>query len=181
MLPFRNLILIDRNHSTPVYLQIANRLIQLITEGLLQPGSKLPSSRILSEIISVHRKTVVAAYEELLSQDWIASIPRKGVIVSLELPEIKPRTFKAKIKAGVYSGKSAYAFASPVPVNYPSELSGFRLVINDGLPDARIAPIDSLMSEYKVILQHSSKRKAPSPGDAAGSAVLRKELCDFFC
>jgi GntR family transcriptional regulator/MocR family aminotransferase len=180
MLPFSNLILIDTNLSTPVYLQIANRLIQLITEGILQPGSKLPSSRMLAEIISVHRKTVVAAYNELLSQDWVESIPRKGVIVSLRLPEIKPRTFKAKTKGGVYSTKAAFHFANPVPVNYPSDLQGFRLIVNDGLPDARIAPTDLLMNEYKRMLQYSSKRKAPSPGDAAGSARLRNELCQFF-
>jgi GntR family transcriptional regulator/MocR family aminotransferase len=180
MLPFINLILIDRSHSTPVYLQIANRLIQLITEGLLQPGSELPSSRMLAEMISVHRKTVVAAYNELISQDWIESIPRKGVIVSLQLPEIKPRTFKAKTKARVYSERSAFAFASPVPVTYPSDLNGFRLIVNDGLPDARIAPTDSLMSEYKRVLQYSTKRKAPPAGDAAGSDKLRNELCHFF-
>jgi GntR family transcriptional regulator/MocR family aminotransferase len=180
MLPFGNLISLDRNHTMPVYLQIANRLIQLITEGLLKPGSELPSSRMLAEIINVHRKTVVAAYNELLSQDWVESIPRKGVIVSLQLPEIKPRTFKAKTKDGVYSESSAFVFASAVPVNYPSDLSGFRLIVNDGLPDARIAPNDLLLNEYKRVIQQSSKRKVNAPGDAAGSGILRNELCTFF-
>ena len=180
MLPFQNLIIVDRKHPNPVYLQIANRLIQLITEGLLQPGSKMPSSRALSELINVHRKTIVAAYDEMASQDWIETTPRKGVVVSLKLPEIKPRSFNQKQKSAVYTAQSTFKFRLPVPVNYPSTLDAYQLIVNDGLPDARIAPINELLTGYKGVFQNTSRRKTLPPGDAAGSVRLRNELCRFF-
>lgn len=180
MLPFQSLIIIDRKQPTAIYLQIANRLIQLITEGLLQPGSELPSTRMLSGLVSVHRKTAVAAYEELFSQDWIEIIPRKGVIVSMKLPEVKARRFKRTIIELSYSGPSPFSFKPPVPVNYPSTLSSFKLIVNDGLPDARIAPVHSLLGEYKSGFKFSAKHKAMPPGDAAGAVALRQELCYFF-
>src|SRR5215471_4609977 len=89
-LPYSSLITINKKTATPVYQQISNGIISLIREGMIRPGSSIPPSRAMAAMLRVHRKTVVAAYEELTSQDWIESAPRKGIIVSKSLPELKP-------------------------------------------------------------------------------------------
>ena len=61
-------------------------------------------------LFQVHRKTIVAAYDELLAQDWIDTIPRKAVIVSQRLPEIKPRTFKTVSQIPAYAGDAGFSF-----------------------------------------------------------------------
>lgn len=81
-----------------MYLQIANSLITHIRQGVLKPGSSLPGSRPLSEMLHVHRKTVVAAYDELDAQSWVDVYPRKGIFVARALPEVSPRRF---ISSGV--------------------------------------------------------------------------------
>jgi GntR family transcriptional regulator/MocR family aminotransferase len=108
MLPFKTLVVIDRNSSSPVYQQISNRLTGLIRDGVLKPGSLLPASRKMALLLHVHRKTVVAAYEELNAQDWIEVVARKGVFVSQHLPEIKPRTFKGVSKISGYATQRDY-------------------------------------------------------------------------
>ena len=63
MLPFNTLIGLNKSLPVPVYQQIANRIIQLIQDGIIKPGTFIPSSRVMADMLSVHRKTVVAAYE----------------------------------------------------------------------------------------------------------------------
>src|SRR6187402_521450 len=93
MLPYNNLILLSKTAKTPVYLQISNGLIQLIKQGVLKGNTRLPGSRQLSETLEVHRKTVVAAYEELKLQGWINADASKGTFVSGSIPETKPKAY----------------------------------------------------------------------------------------
>ena len=68
MLPWKNLILIQKTSSVPVYQQIANSIIQHIRSGVIKRGMKMPGTRELSQLLSVHRKTIVSAYDELDAQ-----------------------------------------------------------------------------------------------------------------
>jgi GntR family transcriptional regulator/MocR family aminotransferase len=85
-IPFKNVILLDRLSGTPVYLQIARQMINAIQRGLLTKGVKLPGTRSLAETLDVHRKTVVAAYDELDAQGWIEMLPNKGTFVTKKSP-----------------------------------------------------------------------------------------------
>src|ERR1700754_3614491 len=86
MLPYKSLIQVDRNASVTLHIQVCNSFISLITNGTLQPGDILPSSRVLAELIGINRNTVKLAYEELISQGWAESVERKGVFVLFRLP-----------------------------------------------------------------------------------------------
>jgi len=70
MFPFKTSIQFDRKCNQALYLQLSNQIIQLIKNQTLAPNSKLPGSRTLAEQLNVHRKTIVACYEELLLQGW---------------------------------------------------------------------------------------------------------------
>lgn len=179
MLPFQTLIILNRTAAIPVYQQIANGLIKLIRDGILQPGAALPGSRQMAALLDVHRKTVESAYEELSIQDWIAVIPRKGVRVSQRLPEIRPRDFKDKIAGDTYSNDASFSFLHFDPTPLPAK-GKFRPVINDGFPDPRIAPIDLLLREYRRLFNQSSYRRFIMMGDQAGSVNLRTAITQFL-
>ncbi|WP_336515092.1 PLP-dependent aminotransferase family protein [Pollutibacter soli] len=180
MLPFSSLIIINRKVGTPVYLQVANQLITLIRKGNIQPGSKLPASREMAEILQLHRKTVVAAYDELVSQDWAQTNPRRGITVSNELPLTKPRNFNTSSQAIGYSSKKSPGISS-FPDILTSVPSGqrFRLSINDGYPDHRIAPTELLLREYKSLIIQSKRKKFSGAADPAGIYSLREVLAGF--
>lgn len=80
MLPFQTLIPIDKKASTPVYLQVANRLVTLIREGIIKPGAALPGSREMAALLQLHRKTIVAAYEELYTRTGYRPFPAKAFL-----------------------------------------------------------------------------------------------------
>src|SRR5690606_8979385 len=72
---------IQTDTSQAIYIQIAQQITDAIQRGILPAGSKLPGTRQIAQIIGVHRKTVVAAFEELNVQDWVKTYPNKGTYV----------------------------------------------------------------------------------------------------
>lgn len=75
-------IKIDKQEKIPVYLQIVDQIKTQILRGTLPGGSTLPSERALAQLLDVHRNTVVKAYSELKSDDWIESRQGVGYVVS---------------------------------------------------------------------------------------------------
>ena len=180
MLPFKNLLAIDRKAAPAVYQQIAHGLIRLIRNGIIKPGAPLPSSRDLAAILEVHRKTIVAAYEELFAQDWIETQPRKGVSVSQHLPDIKPRSFRGAGRKESYGHHAPFAFQAMETPSALSTSKALRLVIDDGFPDARIAPMDTLMKTYRRLAKRQALFRMSMYGPAAGSENLRAALASFL-
>ena len=68
--------------NIPLYEQIYQYMKEDISAGRLIYGQKLPSSRALSKYLEVSRSTVELAYEQLLSEGYIETIPCKGVYVA---------------------------------------------------------------------------------------------------
>ena len=161
MLPFQTLLFINKNLAAPVYQQISNGIIGLIQDGTIVPGTFLPSSRVMAEMLTLHRKTIVAAYEELAAQDWIETIPRKGMMVARNLPELKPRSFKTAAQASSYKTKTAVFYERISAIqSVGSKNKSYRFVINDGFPDSRIAPVDTFIATIPLFITKTFFRPA---------------------
>ncbi|HVP18248.1 MAG TPA: PLP-dependent aminotransferase family protein [Spirochaetia bacterium] len=77
---------LDRNNPTPLYIQIKDRLAELIQAGLLGPGARLPSTRELAGSMGVNRNTVISAYEQLQVEGLVSSHVGRGTAVREHLP-----------------------------------------------------------------------------------------------
>ncbi len=164
-----------------MYQQISNRLVDLIRGGVIKPGAPLPSSRQMATLLRVHRKTVMAAYEELYVQDWVETIPRKGIMVSKRLPEISQKICKEMPGKKGYSHQPRIGYRNLVPESQRILNAGdHRLIINDGFPDLRIAPLDSILKEYRYLLRQPAMLRRMQYGDPAGSLNLRESLSQFL-
>ncbi len=73
---------IELNDKKKIYVQIYEHLKNMIVTGMLPSGSKLPSTRELSNIINVSRNSVISAYNLLTENNLIHSIKNKGYFVS---------------------------------------------------------------------------------------------------
>lgn len=65
-----------------LYIQLYNKLLKLIRERRLPPGTKLPSVRKLANCLSINAGTVVNAYRELEKNGFIFSSAGSGSYVS---------------------------------------------------------------------------------------------------
>ncbi|MEM8907588.1 MAG: PLP-dependent aminotransferase family protein, partial [Bacteroidota bacterium] len=179
MLPIKTLISIDHHSKLPIYLQIANALIQQIQSGVVKSGTKLPGSRIIANLLNVHRKTVVRALEELETQGWIDIIPYRGTYISQQLPKVSAQILAAQnhsIETGQRVNFSFYQDAVLKPANVFPQKLGF----DDGSPDVRLAPINELAQALSRTLRKVSPKKLLSYGDPRGLERLRNLLAQQF-
>lgn len=74
-------ISLDVSSSVPLYEQIYKYIKNDIQSGGLPFHKRLPSTRKLAKFLQVSRTTVDMAYEQLLSEGYIESVPCKGYYV----------------------------------------------------------------------------------------------------
>lgn len=67
------LIPLDRTGSEPLFLQIRDRIIEMVESGALEAGDRLPPTRTLARNLGAHRSTVVRAYDELRAKGYVES------------------------------------------------------------------------------------------------------------
>jgi DNA-binding transcriptional MocR family regulator len=72
---------LDRDSRTPLYLQIRNQLREMILDGTLGEGSRLPPERKMAAALGVNRNTVVNAYRELAADGLVESCVGRGTTV----------------------------------------------------------------------------------------------------
>lgn len=177
-----SILSINKESGVPVYQQIANGIITHIRRGTLRPESALPGSRALAESLNVHRKTVVAAYDELYAQSWVDVYPRKGIFVAKNLPDVSPRPLAESMPVNTISASTFYDIGD---CNVPKTrlfkaAAESNIVFNDGFPDTRLAPVELLMREYRRFANYRFTSKYLMYGPEYGSENLRNELSHFL-
>lgn len=179
------MIKLDYNSRMPKYVQLANGIIKEISCGNLVPGLKLPGSRTLANLFDVHRKTIIATYEELEAQGWIETVPAKGSFVSKKIPVTKFQKFNLQ-KREVISPLHETLF--PIKQKFEKDLNdfvpkftNFKYRFDDGVPDLRLAPIHVLARQYKSVLSSKfAARKLNYSHELKGNIQLRKELVKYL-
>lgn len=185
MLPYKSMIKLDASSRMPIYVQLANGIIKEISCGNLVPGLKLPGSRTLANHFEVHRKTIIATYEELEAQGWIETIPAKGSFVSKKIPVIKAQSFNAQ-KKEIISPLQVSLF--PIKNRFSKDVNEmvpkfttYKYQFDDGVPDLRLAPIQVLARQYKSVLNSKlAAKKLNYSHDLKGNISLRKELAKYL-
>lgn len=181
MYPIEHLIDIDRESKMPVYRQIAISIINAIRNGTIKAGEHLPGSRDLAKMIGVHRKTVIAAYDELNAQDWIAVLPRKKVTVSERIPILKASKWRTAMPINSYDMDFYLPFNRYELMEDNIGNHTFPdIVIDDGLPDIRLSPIDTLLKTYRSYTTKSYAIKNASLEDSQGTLALREQLVSYL-
>ena len=180
MFPYKTSFSLDRKSNQALYLQLANQFIQLIKDRKLLPNTKLPGSRTLANLLTVHRKTIVACYEELLLQGWVESIAKKGTFVHADLPELYQQEF-VKSKAEKTPHKIGFQFyrSNSLTRKLPESKEDF-MFLNDGISDARLTPTEDLARIYRRISSRKHIYKDMSYGSTFGNEKLRKTLSNYL-
>lgn len=73
--------ILDNKSSIPLYTQLYQQVRSKVLCGQLQPRTKMPSSRKLSQDLCISRNTVVMAYDQLYSEGFLVCKLRSGFYV----------------------------------------------------------------------------------------------------
>ncbi|MDI6835774.1 MAG: PLP-dependent aminotransferase family protein [Rhizobiaceae bacterium] len=152
---------IDRTPRGPLFLAIADAIIRDITRGRLAPGVRLPGTRALARELGVHRNTVDAAYQELLTQGWLRAEPARGTYVAEDLPQ------------GMVASRI-------VPLPHQAAEVCPALAFTDGAPDPKLVPNKALARAFRRALLSPAFRAGADYGDARGTLALREALAAYL-
>ncbi|OUO90846.1 GntR family transcriptional regulator [Gordonibacter sp. An230] len=74
-------ITIDDDSGIPIWLQLRNRLIYLITSGHYRTGDKLPTVREMAVDLGINYNTVSKVYQDIERDGYIVSKRGRGTFV----------------------------------------------------------------------------------------------------
>lgn len=99
-------VFIDNNSDVPAYEQIYRYIREEIKSGGIKTGEALPSSRALAEYLQFSRSTILMAYDQLVAEGYIESIPRKGYFAmeidsEFGVKEVKTSEINPKTEGGI--------------------------------------------------------------------------------
>lgn len=72
---------IDERSNVPIWLQLKNRIVYLISSGYYKPGDKLPTVRDLAIKLKINYNTVNKVYLSLLHDGYLISHRGRGTFV----------------------------------------------------------------------------------------------------
>jgi len=134
----------------PLFKRIAVAISRDIRRGRLRAGQKLPSSRALCEMLSVHRNTALSAYEELQAQGYVVTRQARGTYVTDELPEEEPGRRAPRKSARPV----ALRLAQPPRALRYKPLEEGTIALLGGLPDLRTLPTEILSRAYRAAMKN---------------------------
>jgi GntR family transcriptional regulator/MocR family aminotransferase len=107
-----------------------------ILDGRLRPGLRLPATRALASTLGVSRNTIVASYDLLLSEGYLAARPGAGTYVASNLPRaIRPaapaRDSQVDRRLSPFWRRAPAAAQSTIGISYRFD---FRLGLSDKAP-----------------------------------------------
>ncbi len=77
-------IILSSASDRPIYEQITSQIKEMIMKGELKPGEAMPSMRKLAKDLHVSVITTQRAYDDLVKDGFIVTVPAKGTFVSAQ-------------------------------------------------------------------------------------------------
>ncbi|KAA6186418.1 HTH-type transcriptional regulatory protein GabR [Pseudomonas extremaustralis] len=180
MRKWRPLLKLDASASQASYRKIAEGLVTAIVEGRLPPGTLLPGTREMAQLLDVNRKTVILAYEEAQTKGWLVSEPRRGTFVNAQLasrhlPSHAQQSFAPHILAQTnapYFDQNAQVTA----LHHRHD----ALFFDNGTSDHRLLPQAVLHRYYRNALRNSFASNTVRFGSEGTGYQLRCALAEML-
>jgi GntR family transcriptional regulator/MocR family aminotransferase len=157
--------------------QLADQMRHMIVEGLLPPGSEVPSTRTLSLQLNVARNTVVRAYETLIEEGYLEARSAAATFVCRDLPNRCTAVARTTVAGGAARPRlPARLDLSEMRLGLfssPSERLPYDFRI--GRPDGSLFP-KAAWRRLVVECLGASQRALTDYGDPAGLWPLRTAI-----
>ena len=178
---WRPLLKLDGAQPQASYRKIIEGLVSAIAEGRLRPGTLLPGTREMAQLLDVNRKTVILAYEEAVTKGWLVSIQRRGTFVSTQLATGAVTAASApKSFAPALRGVPAAAYFTPGEQVTKLQHRPGALFFDNGACDHRLLPQAVLHRYYRNALRNSFTTNTVRHGSESSSQYLRKALAEML-
>jgi GntR family transcriptional regulator/MocR family aminotransferase len=175
-------IFLDRSRPETLTTQMVDQIRDAIRCARIGPGTRLPSSRRLSEQLAISRNTVVRAYDLLLIEGIVEARPASGIYVTHP-----PASPARALRPASGPGETPLQLRMPMPLRQgraPSALhiSRNRLLFDffPGRPGADLFPLKTWRRLLQANLSHGGAVGLTQYGDPAGLPALRTAIANHL-
>lgn len=167
---------IDRRSGVPLHRQIYDGFRGAILSGMLRPGQRVPSTRMLAAELGLSRLPALTAYEQLLHEGYFEGRVGSGTYVSAMSPDALLRTNARPVRERGHAQERKRPNAARVPLGRDEGgIRPFRATLPalDRFPDAL----------WSRILARHAHRLTPTDlayGDPAGHGRLRAAIASHL-
>jgi GntR family transcriptional regulator/MocR family aminotransferase len=175
-------VLLDRSRPESLTTQMVDQIREAIRCARIAPGTRLPSSRRLSEQLAISRNTVVRAYDLLLMEGIVESRPASGIYVAEPLP-----SQSAPLRPTSDIGDRMVRTRMPMPLRYARahnspRVNHSRLLYDffPGRPGADMFPLKTWRRLLQGNLSHGGAAGLTQYGEPAGLPALRTAIANHL-
>jgi len=175
-------VLLDRSRPDSLTTQMVDQIRDAIRCARIAPGSRLPSSRRLSEQLAISRNTVMRAYDLLLMEGIVESRPASGIYVAEQQP--RPMATAAPALA---ADDPMLRPRMPMPLRprtaqAPTHANRNRLLFDffPGRPSADLFPLKTWRRLLQANLSHGGAAGLTQYGEPAGLPALRTAIANHL-
>lgn len=180
MRKWRPLLKLNDSASQASYRKIAEGLVTAIVEGRLLPGTLLPGTREMAQLLDVNRKTVILAYEEAMTKGWLVSEPRRGTFVNAQVTAKQlPSRAQSPFAPPILAQTAAPYFAQNAQVTALNHRHD-ALFFDNGTSDHRLLPQAVLHRYYRNALRSSFASNTLRYGSEGTGYHLRCALAEML-
>lgn len=181
LLSLSSFVQLDRNSSTPIFVQLTQQIINGIQRGFLVVGSKMPGTRQVSKTLDLHRNTIIAAYDELQAQGWIDIVPNKGTFILQQIKAKAPLlSMHNPISSAQYPVKTGFEIYTSNILDNPFEENTASYFFSDGTTDIRLTQVKSLSLQYSSSMNRKGSLKRMSHYQKEGNLFFKEQLSNYL-
>ena len=138
--PTELLVQLQRDDPLPLHRQLEQELRGAIRAGRLGAETALPSTRVLADQLELSRGVVVEAYEQLVAEGYLTSLPGGATRVAARVLEAPPPSEPTRTAPEV---RINFAYGRPDVTQFPRQiwLRSLRRVLEDA-PNDRLTYLD---------------------------------------
>lgn len=168
-------LVLDRGSPQTLVRQLHGRLREIILNRKLKPGTELPSTRSLAGDLSIGRNTVIAAYDQLLTEGYLLNRSNARPVV-VDLPPgpaahelVEPAEFLSRLSA-----RGLAMLEQPFFVGQTG-----RTAFHPGMPDAEEFPF---VQWSRLLAQRAAGGRKSLFGtyDVLGYPRLREGIANYL-
>jgi GntR family transcriptional regulator/MocR family aminotransferase len=140
--PTELLVELRKDDPLPLHRQLEQELRSAIRGGRLQPGTALPSTRVLAEQLDLSRGVIVEAYEQLVAEGYLTSVPGGATRVAARAAVAGPAPDRRAVEPAP-AIRVDFAYGRPDVTSFPRQvwLRSLRRVLIEA-PSERLAYLD---------------------------------------
>ncbi|TYQ12728.1 UNVERIFIED_CONTAM: GntR family transcriptional regulator/MocR family aminotransferase [Acetivibrio alkalicellulosi] len=159
------MIYLNKKNDIPLYEQLYSKIKEQIVSGTLPKNTALSSLRVMEKELQVSRNTVDRAYQQLLAEGYIRSVPGAGYFVE----DIENDYFcYDNLKVSSYTKENT---DKKKKMKYDFEYASI---------DSDLFPWGKWKKYIHNAMLSESSRNAISYESNKGNELLRKSLCGFL-